>query len=321
MPQRAPSERPISIRAAASEFKKLFFQVSNFYASRTGRVRDERFGSTGQTAMPLFLQRRYLNEESDSRQKNWVHLRDLMAVLVARDFKVRYKRSVLGIAWSLLVPLAQLAVLYVVFNNMLRLNIPHFSSFLLTGILPWTWFQSSLMTSSTAIVENRELVKQVGFPVGVLPCVSVLSQLVHFLLAMPILAGFLLADGFRPTFALLALPIVMIVQFFLSVSAAYILATLQVKFRDTQYLLGIFLFLFFYVTPVFWDGSSLPPAYAKIMNFNPVAGLLNGYRDILMRGQWPDVKPMAAVAFMSSVLAIACFVLFLRARDRFVEEL
>jgi lipopolysaccharide transport system permease protein len=271
--------------------------------------------------MRLLLQKRYINEESDSRQKSWVYERDLITVLVARDFKVRYKRSLLGIAWSLLVPLAQLAVLYVVFNNMLRLNIPHFSSFLLTGILPWTWFQTSLMASSTTIVDNRELVKQVGFPVGVLPCVSVLSQLVHFLLAMPILAGFLLADGFRPTFAILALPLVMIVQFFLSVSAAYILATLQVRFRDTQYLLGIFLFLFFYVTPVFWDGGSLPPAYARIMKMNPVAGLLSAYRRILMGGNWPDVRSLAAVAFISAVLSTACFFLFLRSRDRFVEEL
>jgi lipopolysaccharide transport system permease protein len=271
--------------------------------------------------MPFFLQKRYLNEESDSRQKSWVYERDLITALVARDFKVRYKRSFLGIAWSLLVPLAQLGVLYVVFNNMLRLNIPHFSSFLLTGILPWTWFQTSLMAASTTIVDNRELVKQVGFPVGVLPCVSILSQWVHFLLAMPILAGFLLADGFRPSLALLALPIVMIVQFFLSASAAYILATLQVRFRDTQYLLGIFLFLFFYVTPVFWDGSSLPPSYRTIINANPVAGLLNSYRRILMGGTWPDVRSLAAVVFISAVMSTGCFFLFLRSRDRFVEEL
>ena len=271
--------------------------------------------------MPILFKKNYRNVESDSRTKSWVYVRDLVTVLVARDFKVRYKRSLLGIAWSLLVPLAQLAVLYVVFNNMLRLNIKHFSSFLLTGILPWTWFQSSLMSASSTIVDNRELVKQVGFPVGVLPTVSVLSQFVHFLLALPILAGFLLADGFRPSMALLGLPIVMLVQFFLSVSIAYILATLQVRFRDTQYLLGIFLFLFFYVTPVFWDGSTLPAAYRRIFSLNPLAGLLTAYRDILMNGRWPALQSLAAVAFISSIMAIGCFFLFLRARDRFVEEL
>src|SRR4051794_26511274 len=107
-----------------------------------------------------------------ARHWSLVYVRDVLRVLVARDFKVRYKRSILGIAWSLLVPLAQLAVMYVVFNLILRLNIPHYTSFLLAGILPWIWFQSSLVSSSMTIVENRELVRQVGFPVAVLPTVT-----------------------------------------------------------------------------------------------------------------------------------------------------
>ena len=148
-----------------------------------------------------------------SKRFSAIYLRDVLHVLVERDFKVRYKRSVLGVAWSLLVPLAQLAVLYVVFKQMLRLSVPHYTSFLLAGILPWTWFHSSLMSSSTTIVENRELVKQVGFPVGILPTVSVLSHLIHFLLALPILAAFLLADGFRPSLHLIALPLVILLQF------------------------------------------------------------------------------------------------------------
>src|SRR6266545_5983227 len=132
-----------------------------------------------------------MSPEFQKTQSALIYIRDLLRVLVARDFKLRYKKSILGIAWSLLVPLAQLAVMYVVFNQILRLNIPHYTSFLLSGILPWIWFQTSLVTSSMTIVENRELVKQVGFPVGVLPTVTVLSQMVHFLLALPILGVFL----------------------------------------------------------------------------------------------------------------------------------
>lgn len=265
--------------------------------------------------------KRHINRANRSRKSRLTYVRDLVRELVARDFKLRYKRSLLGVAWSLLVPLAQLAVLYLVFNNMLRLNIPHFSSFLLTGILPWTWLHGALMTSSTTIVDNRELVKQVGFPIGVLPTVSVLSQFVHFLLALPILAGFLLADGFQPTPALAALPLVVLLQFFLLLSLSYILATLQVTFRDTQYLLGIFLFLFFYLTPVFWDASSMPEPYRAIMMANPVASLLTAYRTILMRGQWPAVMPLGVVALVSIGFSCVSFLLFMRARDRFVEEL
>jgi lipopolysaccharide transport system permease protein len=249
------------------------------------------------------------------------YFRDVLRILVERDFKVRYKRSILGIAWSLLVPLAQLAVLYVVFKQMLRLSIPHYTSFLLVGILPWTWFHASLMSSSTTVVENRELVKQVGFPIGILPAVSVLSHLVHFLLALPILAVFLLSDGFRPSLALIALPLVIVMQFVFTVSLSYILATLQVTFRDTHYLLGIFLFLFFYLTPVFWDGKTVPEPFHSIFILNPFATLLNAYRGILMHGQWPEAGPMLALALLAvSVLAVGSLI-FARARNRFVEEL
>ena len=249
------------------------------------------------------------------------HVRDILRMLISRDFKLRYKRSIFGVGWSLLVPLAQLAVLYLVFSQMLRLNIPHFTSFLLTGILPWTWFCNSLMYSSVTIVDNRELVKQVGFPVAVLPIAMVLSQLVHFIIAMPVLGAFLLADGFQPSLAILALPAVILVQFMLTMSIAYLVATLQVRFRDTQYLLGIFLFLFFYLTPVFWDASLVPEPFHSFLLLNPVGTLLNNYRDIFMRGQVPALLPLAVVAGISFVALALGYLLFLQARDRFVEEL
>ena len=104
----------------------------------------------------------------------WIHLRDLVLELVLRDFKLRYKKSMLGIAWSLLVPLAQFAVMYYVFHNILRMSIPHFTSFLFTGILPWTWFSSSLLAASVAIVDNKALVRQIGFPVEILPAITVI---------------------------------------------------------------------------------------------------------------------------------------------------
>jgi lipopolysaccharide transport system permease protein len=262
-----------------------------------------------------------MNNAMGSRKLYLIYIRDVLRVLVSRDFKLRYKRSLLGIGWSLLVPLAQLAVLYVVFSKLLRLNIPNYTSFLLAGILPWTWFQSSLLASSTTIVENRELVKQVGFPVGVLPTVTVLSQLTHFLLALPILAAFLLADGLRPGLSILALPIVVLVQFVLTVSIAYVVATLQVTFRDTHYLLGIFLFLFFYLTPVFWEGSGLPEPWLSLLHMNPVGSLLAAYRAILMRGEWPEAGPLTTLAVLSTIVLWLGYTVFLRARDRFVEEL
>jgi len=256
-----------------------------------------------------------------SQGNSWRHKRDLVRVLVARDFKLRYKRSLFGIAWSLLVPLAQLLVLYVVFNRIVPLNIPHYTTFLFTGILPWTWLQASLLISALTVVDNRDLVKQVGFPLPLLPVVTVLSHMVHFLLALPILAAFLVSDGYRPDLSLSALPLIILVQFLFVSGLAYIVATLQVRFRDTQYLLGIGLFLFFYLTPVFWDARSIPEPYHSVMLLNPVAMILDGYRAVLMRGQWPDPLPLLGVAGFSLVVLSLSYAGFNLARHRFVEEL
>ena len=259
--------------------------------------------------------------ENALKRRRLIHMRDLLRELVVRDLKVRYKRSLFGIAWSLLVPLAQLLVLYIVFRRLLPLNIPNYTSFLFTGILPWSWFQSSLMGASGAIVENRELVHQVGFPVGVLPSVTVISQLIHFILALPILAVFLVIDQCAPSAALLMLPVVIAIQFCLTQSLAYLVATFQVIFRDTQYLLGIFLFLFFYLTPVFYDSAAIPGAYSALYQLNPLVHLLDAYRSILIRGQFPDARPLLLLALLSFVILLVGYMVFIRARDRFVEEL
>jgi lipopolysaccharide transport system permease protein len=248
-------------------------------------------------------------------------MRDLLRELVARDLKLRYKRSILGIAWSLLVPLAQLSVLYLVFNHLLPLNIPNYTTFLFTGILPWTWFQSSLISASGTIVDNRELVRQAGFPVAVLPTVTVLSQLIHFLLALPILAVFLLLDGYRVGIALMALPVVIAIQFVLTLSIAYIVATFQVTFRDTQYLLGILLFLFFYLTPVFYDSTLVPAQLQPIYQLNPMVHLLGAYRSILIQGQLPATMPLLMLCVLSTLILLAGQIVFMRARNQFVEEL
>ena len=109
--------------------------------------------------------------------------------------KLRYKRSILGIAWSLLTPLAQLAVYYLIFNVLLPLNIPNYLAFLFSGVLVWNWFQGSLYQATSTIVDNRELIKRPGFPAAILPAVTVTSHLIHFLLALPILFVFLVVGG------------------------------------------------------------------------------------------------------------------------------
>jgi lipopolysaccharide transport system permease protein len=250
-----------------------------------------------------------------------LYLRDLLFTLVGRDMKVRYKRSVLGIAWSLLTPLAQLAVLYLTFDVLLPLNVPNYFTFLFCGLLVWNWFQSSLYQATSTIVDNRELIKRPGFPPAVLPAVTVASNLIHFLLALPILFIFLLVGGIGLTSAVMALPLVIALQFILTLSLAYFTATFYVTFRDTQHLLGVLLNLLFFLTPIFYKSSDLPAQYQAFYRLNPMVHLIEAYRVILLSGSLPHRVDLLALTFPAIAILALGYYVFRKASDHFVDHL
>ena len=250
-----------------------------------------------------------------------IYLRDLMRELVARDLKLRYKGSVMGIAWSLLNPLAQLVVFGFVFRFVLPLSIPHYTAFLFSGLLVWSWLQSSLFSATTTIVDGRSLIKRPGFPAAILPVVTVMSNLVHFLLALPVLLLFLLLTGIPLHSTALLLPAVIALQFLFTLSLSYFLATFHVAFRDTQHLVGVVLLLFFYLTPIFYDASAVPEQYQLIYRLNPMLHILDAYRAILIRGELPAWLPMVVLTAVSAILLLLGYRTFLNASYTFVEEL
>jgi lipopolysaccharide transport system permease protein len=211
--------------------------------------------------------------------------------LVARDIKLRYKRSVIGFAWSLLNPLAQLLVFGFVFTTVLPLDIPNYTVFLFSGLLPWTWFSGALYEAANAVVESRELIRRPGFPTAVLPVVTVMSHLVHFVLALPVLLLFLWAAAIPFTWAILALPLVIVL------------------------LLG------FYLTPVFYDSAAIPQKFYLIYLLNPMCHFVNAYRAILLQGLWPDFFSLILVGSAASVLLLLGYQYFIRTSCQFVEEL
>jgi lipopolysaccharide transport system permease protein len=250
-----------------------------------------------------------------------IYLRDLLRELVARDMKLRYRRSVLGVAWSLLNPLAQVLVLNFIFSKVLPLNIPDYVVFLFIGLLIWGWFQSSLLSGTGAIVDNRMLIKRPGFPSGVLPIVDVSTNFIHFILALPILFIFMIISHINITSALLALPILFVIQFIFTLSLVYWTATVYVNFRDTQYLLGIILLLGFYLSPVFYSPDALPENLQSIYYLNPMAILIESYRMVLMEGVFQMNVRLALLGLVSIILLWLGYIFFKRSSMRFVEEL
>jgi homopolymeric O-antigen transport system permease protein len=254
------------------------------------------------------------------RSRRLIYLRDLIRELVARDMKVRYKGSALGIVWSLANPLMQLVVFHFIFRLVLQLNIPRYSSFAFSGMLAWSWFQASLLDASGSMLSNRELVKRPGFPVAILPVVAVTTHLIYFLLTLPILMLFLIIGGSGVKPMTLALPLIMAVQFVLTLGLGYLAAIANVMFRDAHYLLGVSLQLLFFLTPVFYDASAVPQRYQTLYQLNPMVHLVAAYRGVLIEGRFPVGSAMLALSGLAVGLLYVGLRTFMRASYRYAEE-
>jgi lipopolysaccharide transport system permease protein len=253
--------------------------------------------------------------------RQFIYTRDLLHQLVSREMKIRYKRSVLGIAWSLITPLLQLVVFTFLFRKVVQINVPNYPLFVFIGVLTWGWFSSSLTLATGAITDNRELVKRPGFPAAILPAVTVTTQLVHFLLVLPILFCFVIFGGGQVTAALLVLPFIIVIQFLLTTSLAYLLAAVHVTFHDTRHIVGVMLLLLFYLTPVFYDAKAVPARYWSLYRLNPMMHLIDAYRAILIWGKEPDGLVLVGIGIVASGLLWLGYSIFTRASYRFVEEL
>lgn len=246
---------------------------------------------------------------------------DLLRELIIRDIKVTYKHSILGFAWSLLNPLLHLFVFFFVFRMVMSIDIPRYSSYVFSGLLVYTWFQKSLFEAAVTITGNAELIKRPGFPVASLPIVTVLTNLIHFLLSLPILAFFLYWEDSQAGVTLAALPVIMIIQFILTLGLAFLVASLNVIFRDTQHLLAVILQLFLFIAPIFYDVKAIPENFRQYYELNPLVQLINSYRAVLLDGTQPDWFGLFLTFIAALVLLLAGYKFFIWLKFRFIEEI
>jgi lipopolysaccharide transport system permease protein len=212
-------------------------------------------------------------------------------------------------------------VLLFVFGSVFRVNIPNFGAYLFTGLLVYGWFQNSLNLATGAIVGNRELVRRPGIPAAILPIVTVASNLVHFVLSLPILFGLLIFTGTRITSAVLVLPVLIAIEFVFIAGLAYPVATIHVWFRDTQHVLRVGLQLLFYMTPIFYEASSVPPSLRPFYRLNPMAPMVDAYRAALIRGEWPSAASLLSLTVVAVAVLVVGVIWFRRASYRFADEL
>jgi homopolymeric O-antigen transport system permease protein len=247
------------------------------------------------------------------------HAGDLIRELVARDVKLRYRRSVLGIAWSQLAPLSMIAVLSFIFGHVIKLSIPHYPAFLFSGMLAWIWFQSSLIAGTQSVVSGRDLIRQPGFPTPLLPVIAIGTNLVNYLLAVPVMLLFIGFTTHHVPATVVALPAIIAVQFLVTLGPVYVLAAINVMFRDVGHIVEIALFPIFYASAIFY----IPPAksFHLLFTLNPIAHLMSAYRAVLWQGRWPDAMPLLVLAIIGCAVVAVGYAIFDHFTYRFPAEL
>jgi ABC-type polysaccharide/polyol phosphate export permease len=260
--------------------------------------------------------------------------RGLIQSLVARELKARYRGSVLGFFWSFINPLLLLLVYWLVFSFVMPSaqdpRIQPYALFMFCGILPWTWFSSSLNESAGVLISSGNLIKKVLFPAEILPIVTVLANMVHFFFGLTILAGFLIWYQRPPELADLAIfPITVAVQLVLTTAFALLLSALTVHFRDIRDILSNLLTFWYFATPIIYpyflfENPADPtkvPWQSTLLKLNPFTHLAIMYQEILFfRGPQGHFKWLLVLGALSVVFFFFAYFVFDRLRDTFAEE-
>jgi homopolymeric O-antigen transport system permease protein len=251
--------------------------------------------------------------------------RGLIQSLVARELKARYRGSVLGFFWSFINPLTLLLIYTFVFKYVMPAAVKGadpYALFMFCGILPWTWFASSLTESSGVLISGGNLIKKVLFPAEVLPIVTVTANMIHFFLGLPILAVFLIWYRAPITPGELAwFPVVVAVQFVFTLACALILSALTVHFRDIRDILSNVLTLWFFATPLIYPYLTAPAIAKRFVNWNPFAHIAISYQEILFfSGPFGHWKWLVALGVGSIGFFLFAYFIFDRLRDSFAEE-
>ena len=241
----------------------------------------------------------------------------LLEQLVARDFKTRYKRSVLGVLWSLLHPLLTMAVQYLVFSALFRSQVDNYPLYLLSGVVCFGFFTEAVSGALTAVVGNAGLITKVHVPIVIYPLARTASAAVNLGFSLlPLLAAAALSGTLRPGALLLPCALALLAAFSLGVGLA--LSCLMVFFRDTQFLWGVASMLWMYLTPVFYPASILPEPMRRAVGLNPLHHLIGLIRALLLEGGVPPPGQWAVCLGASAAALCLGAAVFHRYEDRFI---
>lgn len=248
--------------------------------------------------------------------------RQMVCSLVRKDLRGRYKGSVLGFLWTFINPLLQLCIYTIVFSTIMRMGIEKFYIFLFVALVPWLFFSACLQNGATVIIQNQDLVKKIYFPRLVLPLSYVTSSFVNMLLSFVVVFAVLIFTGFGINFyALLFLPLIMLVEYLLGLGITLITSACTVYLRDLEHILGIIGMAWMYLTPVIYPPEMVPKQYQLLFQLNPMTPIVTAYRDILYYKRPPDLQTLVLAAILGIIIIVTGSLLFNKLQKGFIEEL
>lgn len=243
--------------------------------------------------------------------------------LVKRDIRGRYKGSILGFIWNFITPLIQILVYIMVFTSIFHTNLENYAIYLVSGMSIWIWFSESLSEGSGTFIANSEMIKKIYFPRMVLPLSTVLSKMVNFLILLGIFFIIIVVTGhgINPV-ALLFLPLLLLLSFLFIFGVTLILSSLDVYARDVQYIIGVLLMAWVWITPIMYSRDIITDGMInKMLEINPLTYIVEGYQQILYWKSIPDIYTMALCGALSLIALIIGMIVFHHLEKDFAEVL
>ena len=242
----------------------------------------------------------------------------LLQQLVAREFKVRYKRSALGVLWSFVNPLLTMMVQFFVFTLVFKSAIPHYIVYLIIGITFFNFYSEATNGGMVSIITNAALIKKVYVPKYIYPISQILSACINFGISLVLMFGIALVNGLFPNIYYLLIPFAMISIFILNVGIALLLATGMTFFKDVQFIYNVFMTALTYATPMFWDMSMIPDRYNWVFKINPLADIIIFVRSIILNGIYPGTDLVILMICIPVVFLLIGITVFRKNQDKFV---
>ena len=253
--------------------------------------------------------------------KNLYNYRELLKTNVKKDVGGKYKNSFLGVLWSFINPLLQIAVYAFVFQIIMRSNIENYAVYLCFALVPWQYFSSVVLRGAATIIDNGNIIKKVYFPREILPISIVTSEGINFLISTLIILGFVIVSGIGLSVNIFWYFLIVIIQYIISLGISFIVSSLSVYFRDLLHLLGVFMQLLFYATPIVYSAQDVPASFRWLLKINPMSYLIEGYRTIFYDKMPPNFQSLGIALLMGIVLCVIGYFVFRKLEKGFAEEI